>query len=78
MKADGFGVGVDSQAGWTREPQTSPQKSPPGPPVFREEGLSSVEADSLGQHCVALPGTQPSSAGGVMKSHQSHRAGPGS
>ena len=50
---------LDSQAGWTLGPQTSP----PDPPLFREGCLSLVAADSPGQHC-ALPGTQPRGAGG--------------
>ena len=50
---------LDSEAGWTLGPQTSP----PGPALFREGCLSLVAAESPGQHC-ALPGTQPRGAGG--------------
>lgn len=73
VTANGFGVELVLRLDRLGSPK--PHLLASGSPVFRGEGLSSVKADSLGQHCAALPGAQPRSAGWMMKSHQSHRAG---
>lgn len=45
---------------------------------YSEGGASAVKEDSLGPRCSALSQALGQVTGGVMKSHQSHWAGPGS
>lgn len=65
----------DGFSGWTDQGASNLTSSHPDSPLFREESLFLVKADSLGPCRAALPGTQPRRAGGTEKPHQNHRAG---
>ena len=76
VKADGFGVGLVLRLDKLGSPGLHLLTS--GFSSILRGGPLFVKAGSLQQLCAATAGIQPRSTGRMMKSHQSHRAGPGS